>query len=327
MKKILVALLMCFLLLPGLQASAEDFQIYVDFDELREDANLYYKLSSATFAAFTSQTSFTQGTFTAKTDDMPDAHFDVMKFPIPYYFNKESNIQPFVKLTYGYSRLSHRYDPGSPYEEDKDKTEKLTVQTHSIGLSTGVRWEYVKGFFIEPSVGVAYSHIRRKIESDMRITEWILAEYPSLKRDIFDTTVEVYSIAPTIKHKIEYPLWVGNVGLDLHYIFQYSSSFRSKSSYADFSSNSRILYLLLNYEIPTGRTVCGKDLSVEPFMATTYFFGDVKDGMDMNHLDEYGINFILDVGNVRNLFTRLSIGGSYITGHDFYGWKFGLTFI
>lgn len=327
MKKISVLLITFCLLLPCLMARAEDYTIYVDIDELSREANSYYKVSSASFAAFTSQTSIAQGSFTAKYDDMPDAHFDVFKLPIPYYFNRESNIQPFIKLTYGYSRLTHKYYLESPFIEDFGKQEKLKTQTHSIGLTTGIRWKYKDGFFIEPSIGTSYSHIHRKITSNTRIYQEILESYPSLFSDIFDTTVELYSITPTLKHQMEYPFGIGNIGFDVHLIYQYTSSFRSKSSYADFSSHSRMMYAMLNYEMPTPWSIFEKPLSVEPFIARTYFFGDIKEGMEMNYLDEYGLNFIVDVGDIKNLFSRISIGGSYMKGRDFYGWKIGMTFI
>jgi hypothetical protein len=329
MKYFIVCFNLCFMLFFCSLGRANDIVIDIDFEELRSQANMYYKISSALFAAFTSPTTIAQGSFTSKYDDEPDGSFDVFKLPIPYYFNKESNVQPFFKFTYGcskFSRLFYVNDDETPFEEDIGKEESLKITTHSFGLTTGIKWEYIDGFSIEPSLGITYSHIKHRQESDTRIYEVIIEQHPSLYRDYFDTTVDVVSISPVIRHSIDYDPGFGIIGFDLHYVYLYSRSLRSKSRYADISANSRILHTSLDYEIPTGRALFKRDIAIKPFIARTDFFGDVKQGMDLNHLYEYGMNIVFDVGNIKNLFSRLSVGGSFITGHEFSGWKFGVDF-
>lgn len=330
MKSLVALAFLCHFLVACLDSHASELQIYIDLDELRKDANEYYALTSALFSAFTSQQSIAQGSFKAKYDDGPDASFDVFKFPIPYYFNKEGKLQPFVKLTYGYSRYSRWYDPyggGSPFEEDKNRKEKLLIQTHSIGMTTGMLWKYHEYFSIEPSFGISYSHIQHNQKSIMRLTEEIIRQYPSLHRDYYDTTVDIYSITPGIRHFVQYELGTGTAGFDLHYIHQYTRSFRSKSSYADVSANSSMLHTKLEYEIPTGRSFFQRELAVKPVVVRTDFFGDIRTGMGMNHMYEYGLHVILDMEGPKGLFSRVTLGGSYMTGHEFHGWKFGLSFI
>lgn len=329
MKKAGILLLLITILLVCSHARASQ-DIYIDLEELTRDANLYYKVNCALFAAFTSHANIAQGTFTAKYEGEDDGSLDIFKFPIPIYFNKGSKIQPLLKITYGYSRYSRWYDPYDGeyvYEEDIGKKEKLLIQTHSIGLTTGIKFEYLEGFFIEPLIGAYYSHINHQNKTDLLITKDIIEQYPSLYRDYYDTTVEVISIAPALRHSIDYSLGPGSIGLDVHYILQHSKSIRSKSRYADVSSTSSILHTMLDYEMPTGQSLFGRDVALKPFVARTDFFGDIKTGMGMNHLYEYGMNLIFDVGNVKSLFSRVSLGGSYIKGHEFYGWKFGLSFM
>lgn len=331
MKIILIFLCLVFFCIPANADSGDDdVVIYVDYDQLREDAMEYYKISTATFSAFTAQTSIVQGSFTFQNEGLPDGRFDVFKLPIPYYFNKDQSYQPFIQFTYGNSKYTQKSIiniDGTPFEEDIGKENTLDIKTHTFSFTTGIRWEYMKGFSIEPSIGLAYSHLKYKEESDTLIYQRIIEEHPSLYRDYFDTTVDIYSLIPSLKHSISYSPGFGTIGFNLHYMYQYSSKLRSKSRYADISANSSMLNTMLDYEIPTGYAIFDRDLAVKPFIARTDFFGDVREGMDLDYLHEFGLNFIVDVGNFHDLFSRLQFGGSYITGHDFQGWKFGLSFL
>lgn len=288
----------------------------------------FFKISSSILVSFTSQTGVTQGGFVFEGQAGEDFKLDVFKAPMRYYFSPpESQVRPFLKLSYGHARTSITYQSSDFFPEDRDVRDRDRTRTNSIGLASGVKWEYRPGFFLEPTIGFAYSHIEYKFDYNSRFMREFITRYPSLDRDLFNTTVDLYSISPGLRHEIRYPLGPGILGFDLHYAYLYSKPWRSKSRFADFSMESGFLGTSLEYEFPTGLTLQGKDVAAKPFLTRTDLFADFKEGMEMHHFYEFGLNFILDVGNFGNLFSRISLGAAYMTGEDMSGWKFGITFI
>ncbi|WP_028571964.1 Solitary outer membrane autotransporter beta-barrel domain [Desulfonatronum lacustre] len=322
----LTALVVLLLMVPRVGMAEElppDLEAYI-----RGFSQDYFKITSSIFVSFTSQTGVTQGGFVFVDEAGDDFKMDVVKAPLRYYFSPpESRTRPFLKFSYGYARTSTSYPSSSLYPEDRDIRDRDRSRTHSISLTPGVKWEYMPGFFIEPTIGFAYSHIEYKYDYNTRFMRELVTHYPSLDRDLFNTTVDLYSVSPGLRHEIEYPLGPGILGFDLQYAYSYSKPWRSKSRFADFTVHSGFLGTTLDYELPTGLTLWDKDLAVKPFLARTDLFADFREGMEMNHFYEFGLGFILDVGDFGNLFSRISLSGSYINGEGLRGWKFGLNFI
>lgn len=189
---------------------------------LRGISQDYFKITSSIFVSFTSQTGVTQGGFVFDGEAGDDFKMDVVKAPLRYYFAPpESRTRPFLKFSYGYAQTSISYRSSDLFPEDRDVRDRDRSRTHSISLTPGVKWEYMPGFFIEPAVGFAYSHIEYKYDYNTRFMRELIAHYPSLDRDLFNTTVELYSISPTLRHEIEYPLGPGILGFDLQYAYLY----------------------------------------------------------------------------------------------------------
>ena len=328
MKHLFFLAALAMMLLAGATVGAADGLSPEEESYLRGISQDYFQITSSIFISFTSQTGVTQGGFVFDGEAGDDFKMDVVKVPLRYYFSPpESRIRPFLKLSYGHARTSIFYQSSDFYPEDRDVKDRDRSRTHSISLTPGVKWEYMPGFFIEPTVGFAYSHIEYKFDYNTRFMQELLTHYPSLDRDLFNTTVDLYSISPGLRHEIEYPLGPGILGFDLQYAYLYSKPWRSKSRFTDYTVHGGFLGASLDYELPTGLTLWDKDVAVKPFLARTDLFGDFKEGMEMHHFYEFGLGFILDVGDFGNLFSRISLGGSYITGEGMRGWKFGFNFI
>ncbi|WP_153306968.1 Solitary outer membrane autotransporter beta-barrel domain [Desulfonatronum thioautotrophicum] len=324
---LMVVLLSLFVVQTGKFAQAQQLSGDV-LEEFRAEMQDFFKFTSSILITFTSQTGVTQGNFVFSSDIDEDYSLKVFKAPLRYYLvPAENRLRPFVTLSYGHARTSVTYRSADYYPEDLDVRDRDRSRTNSFGVKTGASWEYRPGFTLEPFLGVAYSHIEYLYEFNTRFMREIIELFPELDRDAYNTTVDLYSVSSGLRHSLDYPLGPGLFGFDLQYVYQYSRPWRSKSSFVDFSAHSSFLGTTLDYELPTGLNLLDRELSIKPFVSRTDLFGDFNKGMHLHHFYEFGMNLILDVGPFRNLFSRISLGGSYITGENFQGWKFGLTFI
>lgn len=296
--------------------------------EFRAEMQDFFKFTSSILITFTAQTGVTQGSLVFSSDHDEDYSLKVFKAPLQYYFAPpESRLRPFLTVSYGHARTSISYRSADVYPEDRDVRDRDRSRTNSFGLTSGVSWEYIPGFSLEPTLGLASTRIEYQYDFNTRFMQEVIAQYPSLDRDAYNTSVDLYSVSAGLRHCVAYPLGPGLFGFDLQYAYQYSNPWRSESSFVDFSVHSSFLGTTLDYELPTGLSLLDRGISLKPFVTRTDLFGDLEKGMQMDHFYEFGLGVILDVGPIGNLFSRISLGGSYITGDDFHGWKFGVTFI
>jgi len=69
--------------------------------------------------------------------------------------------------------------------------------------------------------------------------------------------------------------------------------------------------------------VYGHELRTGGFFSRTELFGDLKEGLDAQHLYEVHGRLVLDFLNQLWKVQWMGIGGSYIWGSNFSGWTVG----
>ncbi|TVQ97415.1 MAG: hypothetical protein EA399_13175 [Desulfovibrionales bacterium] len=82
--------------------------------------------------------------------------------------------------------------------------------------------------------------------------------------------------------------------------------------------------MVLDYELPLGRALFSREVSVKPFVDRTDYFGDLREGMDIRTMYEYGVNFLVEIKDYVDFLSKLSFGGSHIKAYQLTGWKIGL---
>jgi hypothetical protein len=132
--------------------------------------------------------------------------------------------------------------------------------------------------------------------------------------------------------------WTFRPALDVQYVYIWDRTIFTLSSDPTFfrtdgfaSSNSNVsvdgnagsLADRLDVDIPLGKQLYGHELRSGGYFSRTELFGDLKTGLNTEHLYEVHGRLVLDFLNQFWKAQWIGIGGSYLWGSNFTGWTVG----
>lgn len=271
---------------------------------------------------FTSQDTASSGVFSFDSDSpgSSDVDIDLIKIPAKYTFGDESDeLRPQVRGVLGSLESKRSFATGGPGTvDDFSRLEVLTV-----GLSGGVVYKAWKELRITPLVGIAYSHLKRRYDYNNSYSQTNLLPYD---REAFNTSVDVLTYTPTLE--ADYTFREGKTTFipKVRYSYLYNDSVSSKSSVIDVDSDSSMLQSFFDVETPLGYCLFGQELGLHPYIVRTDLFGTAKDARGPNYFHEVGADLTFTDAS-RKLMQGFSIGGSYIFGDDFNGYRIGIGLV
>lgn len=306
-------LILAAALLPALQAAAAP-----SASEFNDRANEV--VNGVTI--FTSQDTASSGVFSLESDNTGagDANIDLLKLPITYTFGDEDRaLRPQIRGVLGSLKSTRSIangDPGSA--ADFSRLEVLTV-----GLAGGVVYRPWKEFSITPLVGAAYSSVERKYDFNNSFSQTNLMPFD---KEAFNTSVDVMTYSPTLEMDYTFKEGAATIIPKVRYSHLFNDSTSSESSAIDINSDSGMLQSFVDVNAPLGRSVFGQALGLHPFIVRTDLFGTAKEAQGPNYFHEIGADLTFTDSN-RKMLQGFSLGGSYIFGGDFTGYRIGLGLI
>jgi len=271
---------------------------------------------------FTSQDTASSGVFSFESDSpgVSDVDIDLLKIPVTHTFGDDDDVlRPQVRGVLGNLKSTRSIETGEPGSvADFSRLEVLTA-----GLSGGVVYRAWKELRITPLVGVAYSHVKRRYDFNNSFSQTNLQPFD---KDAFNTSVDVMTYSPTVE--LDYTFREGATTLipKVRYSHLFNDSVSSDSSVIDVNSDSGLLQSFFDVNTPLGYNVLGQDLGLHPFIVRTDLFGTAKDARGPNYFHEVGADLTFTDSN-RKLLQGFSVGGSYIFGDDFTGYRIGVGLI
>jgi hypothetical protein len=76
-------------------------------------------------------------------------------------------------------------------------------------------------------------------------------------------------------------------------------------------------------DVPIGLTLFGQELHTGRFFSRTEFYGDVRTGLDDDHMYQIHGRLVLDLIDKLWKTKWLGLGGSYLWGSTFHAWTVG----
>ncbi len=271
---------------------------------------------------FTSQDTASSGVFSFESDDptVSDTDIDLIKIPLTHTFGEEKDrLRPQIRGVLGSLESKRSINTGGP--GSIDDFSRLEVFTG--GVSGGFVYRLWDELRVTPLIGAAYSHIKRRYDYNNSFSQTNLLPYD---REAFNTSIDVMTYSPAIE--ADYTIRLGETTIipKLRYAHLFNESLSSKSSVIDVSSDSGMLQSFIDAQTPLGYIVYGQDLGLHPFIVRTDLFGSAKDARGPNYFHEVGADLTFTDAN-RKLLEGFSLGGSYIFGDDFSGYRIGIGLI
>lgn len=272
---------------------------------------------------FTTQDTASSGVFSFESDNPgeSDRDIDILKLPFSHTFGEEGDeIRPEVRAVVG--SFQSNYSP--PSQAPGETADFSRVDANTFGVSGGVVWKAWKELRVTPLFELAWTHLKRRYDYNNSYSQANLFPYD---REAFNTSVDVLTYSPSIEADYTFRDGETTYVPKLRYAHLFNDSTSSKSSVIDVNSDSGLLQTFLDVNTPLGYNVRGFNLGLHPFIVRTDVFGAAKDAQGPNYFHEIGADVTFDRGTGK-LISGFSIGGSYIFGDDFDGYRlgFGLDF-
>ena len=271
---------------------------------------------------FTTQDTASSGVFSFESDSpgVSDVDIDLIKIPVTHTFGEDQDVlRPQVRGVLGNLTSTRSVATGGPGSiDDFSRLEVLTA-----GVSGGVVYRIWDELRITPLFGIAYSHVKRRYDFNNSFSQTNLLPFD---QDAFNTSVDVMTYSPTVE--LDYTFKKGATTLipKVRYSHLFNDSVSSKSSVIDVNSDSGMLQSFFDVNTPLGYKLLGQDLGLHPYIVRTDLFGSAKDARGPNYFHELGADLTFTDSNRKTL-KGFSIGGSYLFGEDFTGYRIGVGLI
>jgi hypothetical protein len=267
---------------------------------------------------FTTQDTASSGVFSFDSDRAGegDRNLDILKFPFAHTFGEEGEeVRPEFRAVIG--NFQSNYSPAPQVAGETADFSRLDATT--VGVSGGVVWKAWRELRVTPLFEVAWTHMKRRYDYNNSFSQANLLPFD---REAFNTSVDVLTYSPSIEADYTFKDGETTYVPKLRYAHLFNDSVSSKSSVIDVNSDSGLFQTFLDVNTPLGYNVEGFNLGLHPFIVRTDIFGAAKDAEGPNYFHEIGLDLTFDRG-AGKLINGFSLGGSYIFGEDFDGYRIG----
>jgi Solitary outer membrane autotransporter beta-barrel domain len=312
--------------------------IIPDFNQEQRKAlgNAFGVYTSAT-TVFTGLNSISGGSFTFDAPDgYKDSDLSVFRLPVSYSFGDEGDkyrleargVVGYFKSTsslYAFSDALKQFADQLPPEINNLPNQADFRKDEALSLSAGMglQMEPVSGLKITPAFDLIWTHIKRSFDYNNILSGLFGVKYD---RDIFNTSLEAISYVPSMK--VGYDIVdcdTFKITPSVEYSHIFTEDLWSKSSLADFSTDAGVLRSTLEGQFDTSLTVGSLPLGLHPYVIRTDLSGAAHESIGLSYFHDVGLDFTFDTKTAGWVLSQLKVGGAYIFGEDFSGYRVGLS--
>jgi len=223
--------------------------------------------------------------------------------------------QPRLQGNIGYLESTNHIH-GDPLEGDTS-----TFRDFAIQFGGGARFWLSHGLSVAPTIMGMYGHTSNTYTATSAFMRTNLARVRQL--GLVDWRVETWTVRPALD--IQYVLTWDRVIVTLSSdpTYFHTESFRSSNVGVAVSGESGSLANKIDFDIPLGGQWRGHELRTGGYISRTELFGDVQQGLDVQHINEVHVRLVSDFLNQLWKLQWLGIGGSYLWGTNIRGWTLG----
>lgn len=197
----------------------------------------------------------------------------------------------------------------------------LTYDTFAIQVGVGSRFHFTTDLSLALTVAGIYGHTENKFEAHNAAGEAV--------KDIFsgslvDWTVSTWTIVPGVGFRYQWRWKRNRFEFESNFRYYHTESFGSSSSLIQLNNNSQVLENKLDADIPLGLKVFGQELHTGGFFARSEIFGDLRGGLDLDHLYSARARLVMDLEGKLWKVRWLGVGATYYFFRDVSGWGIGV---
>lgn len=197
------------------------------------------------------------------------------------------------------------------------------IHDFSIQFGGGVRLWFNNQFSIAPTIMGMYGHTENTFYPHANANAAALQ--PSAKAaGVVDWSADTWTIRPAMDIQYLYTWHRTIFTLSSDPTYFHTESFSASNPNVNVNGDSETWMNKIDVDVPLGKDLWGHELRTGGYFSRTEFYGDIKNGLNSDHLYEIHGRLVLDYLNQLWKVQWIGIGGSYLWGNHFDGYSFGL---
>lgn len=223
--------------------------------------------------------------------------------------------QPRLQGNFGY--LESNYLPLGGFRAS-DSSE---YTTYAVEFGGGVRFWLNEHFSVAPTVMGLYGHTSNSYTARSAFVKANLALATQL--GLINWSIDTLTVRPALNLQYLIPLGRNIITLSSDSTYFHTQGFNSSNSNVRISGSSASVSAKIDLDVPLRMEIYGHELRTGGYLSRTDLFGDLKDGLGVQHMNEIHGRLVLDFLNQLWKVQWIGVGASYIRGTNITGWTAG----
>jgi hypothetical protein len=222
--------------------------------------------------------------------------------------------QPQLQGEMGYLTAEKKFKASDTIGTNSLDGAKSKFHDFSIQFGGGPRLWFNEHFSVAPTIMGMYGHTEQTLYTNSNA--FAAGVQPEAKQlGLADYTVDTWTIRPSADFEYVFTWRRILFTLNSTPTYFHTESFSASNPNIDINGNSWTWLNKIDVDIPLGRALWGHELRTGGYFSRTELMGDIKDGMNLDHLYELHGRLVLDYLNQLWKVQWIGIGGSYLWGN------------
>jgi hypothetical protein len=223
--------------------------------------------------------------------------------------------QPRLQGNMGY--LDSKYEPGPGLlAGDTSK-----MNTFAIQFGGGARFWFGDRFSVAPTLMGMYGHTSDDYTARSTFMQQNLGQARQL--GLADWSINTWTVRPALNIQYLIPFGRNLLTLSSDAAYFHTEGFGASNANVRVSGSSGAIDNKIDLDVPLGIKLFGHELHTGGYLSRTELIGDLKDGLDVAHMNEVHARLVLDFLHQLWKVKWIGLGASYVDGPNISGWAVG----
>jgi hypothetical protein len=198
-------------------------------------------------------------------------------------------------------------------------------KSYALEFGGGARFWVSDGLSFAPTVLGMYGHTLNEYTANSPFMQANFAH--AMDVGLVNWSVDTWTLRTALNVQYLITLDRTRIKLSTEPAYYHTESFNSSNANVSLTGDSQAIATTVDVDIPLGVMLFGHEMRSGGSFERTDFFGDLRTGLNVGHIDEVRGRLVLDFLNQLWKVQWIGASASYVWGTNFTGWTAGLDIV
>lgn len=200
-------------------------------------------------------------------------------------------------------------------------SDRSEVTTHAIEFGGGARFWVSDRLSLAPTLMGLYGHTSNKYTAR---SAFMTANLPgAINLGLVDWSIDTWTLRPALDLQYVINWDRSTITLSSDSAYFHTQGFNSSNSNVKINGDSGSLANKIDVDVPLVIELYGHELRSGGYLSRTELFGDLRNGLGVQNMNEIHGRLVLDFLNQLWKLQWIGVGASYVWGKNIKGWTAG----